>query len=80
VSAEPNPEGARRRRARLPQTGGAAPAEERPQPDQAAPNADRMAMPSSVESLLAVDDLQYVEAGDGTKQFIDSRAAAHPLN
>jgi hypothetical protein len=39
VSAEPNPEGARRRRARLPQTGGAAPAEERPQPDQAAPNA-----------------------------------------
>ena len=41
---------------------------------------DRMAMPSSVESLLAVDDLQYVEAGDGTKQFIDSRAAAHPLN
>ena len=41
---------------------------------------DRMAMPSSVESLLAVDDLQYVEAGDGTKQFIDTRAAAHQLN
>lgn len=41
---------------------------------------DRLAMPSSVESLLAVDDLQYVEAGDGAKQFIDSRAAAHPLN
>ncbi|WP_206956641.1 HrpD5 family protein [Trinickia acidisoli] len=41
---------------------------------------DRMAMPTSVASLLAVDDLQYVEADDGTKQFIDSRAAAHPLN
>ncbi|RDV00444.1 HrpD5 family protein [Trinickia dinghuensis] len=41
---------------------------------------DRMAMPSAVESLLAVDDLQYVEAGDGTKQFIDSRAAAQQLN
>jgi len=41
---------------------------------------DRLAMPSAVESLLAVDDLQYVEAGDGAKQFIDSRAAAHPLN
>lgn len=41
---------------------------------------DRMAMPAAVESLLAVDDLQYVEAGDGTKQFIDSRAAAQKLN
>ncbi len=41
---------------------------------------DRMAMPTAVESLLAVDDLQYVEAGDGTKQFIDSRAAAQKLN
>ncbi|TAM85185.1 hypothetical protein EPN42_16095 [bacterium] len=41
---------------------------------------DRLAMPTSVESLLAVDDLQYVEAGDGTKQFIDSRAAAQKLN
>lgn len=41
---------------------------------------DRMAMPSAVESLLAVDDLQYVEGGDGTKQFIDSRAVAQKLN
>lgn len=41
---------------------------------------DRMAMPGAVESLLAVGDLQYVEAGDGTKQFIDSRASAQQLN
>lgn len=46
---------------------------------QIAPD-ERMPMPATVESLLAVDDLQYVEGGDGTKQFIDSRATAHPLN
>jgi hypothetical protein len=39
TGAEPNPEGTRRRRARLPQTGGATPADERAQQERAAPNA-----------------------------------------
>lgn len=33
---------------------------------------DSFAAPANVESALAVDALQYVEASDGTKQFIDS--------
>ncbi|PMS22057.1 hypothetical protein C0Z18_05945 [Trinickia dabaoshanensis] len=38
---------------------------------------DAFAAPANVESALAVDALQYVEASDGTKQFIDSHTETH---
>lgn len=41
---------------------------------------DSFAAPANVESALAVDALQYVEAGDGTKQFIDSHTDTHQTN
>ncbi len=41
---------------------------------------DAIAMPSAIDSLLSVDGLQYVEASDGVKHFIDSNAARRNLN
>lgn len=41
---------------------------------------DTIAAPTNVESALAVDSLQYVEASDGTKQFIDPHTDTHPAN
>jgi type III secretion protein D len=41
---------------------------------------DSFAAPANVESALAVDALQYVEASDGTKQFIDSHTDTHQTN
>jgi type III secretion protein D len=38
---------------------------------------DSIATPTNVESALAVDSLQYVEASDGTKQFVDSHTDIH---
>lgn len=41
---------------------------------------DSFAAPTNVESALAVDALQYVEASDGTKQFIDSHTDTRHTN
>lgn len=41
---------------------------------------DSFAAPANVESALAVDALQYVEASDGTKQFIDSHTETRQTN
>ncbi|MGN6084829.1 HrpD5 family protein [Trinickia sp.] len=41
---------------------------------------DSFAAPANVESALAVDALQYVEASDGTKQFIDSHTDTRQTN
>jgi len=41
---------------------------------------DSFATPANVASALAVDTLQYVEASDGTKQFIDSHTDTHHTN
>jgi len=41
---------------------------------------DSIAAPTNVESALAVDSLQYVEASDGTKQFIDPHTDTHSAN
>jgi type III secretion protein D len=41
---------------------------------------DTISAPTNVESALAVDSLQYVEASDGTKQFIDPHTDTHPAN
>ncbi|HVW50442.1 MAG TPA: HrpD5 family protein [Trinickia sp.] len=41
---------------------------------------DSFAAPANVESALAVDTLQYVEASDGTKQFIDSHTDTRHTN
>jgi type III secretion protein D len=41
---------------------------------------DTIAAPTNVESALAVDSLQYVEASDGTKQFIDPHTDTHQAN
>ncbi|TKC91524.1 hypothetical protein FAZ69_03460 [Trinickia terrae] len=42
---------------------------------------DRMAAPADVESLLAVDDLQYMVSSDGTKHFVDPHTTQpHTLN
>ena len=41
---------------------------------------DSIATPTNVESALAVDSLQYVEASDGTKQFVDSHTDIHQAN
>ena len=38
---------------------------------------DRMAPPSDVESLLAVDGLQYMVSSDGTKHFVDTHVASN---
>ncbi|WP_118182910.1 HrpD5 family protein [Paraburkholderia phosphatilytica] len=39
---------------------------------------DRMAAPADIESLLAVDDLQYMVSSDGTKHFVDALHTAQP--
>lgn len=41
---------------------------------------DRMAPPSDVESLLAVDGLQYVVSSDGTKHFVDTHVTPNTAN
>jgi len=41
---------------------------------------DAIALPGAIDSLLAVDGLQYVEGSDGVKHFIDSNAARQKLN
>jgi hypothetical protein len=41
---------------------------------------DSIAAPTNVESALAVDSLQYVEASDGAKQFIDPHPDTHSAN
>lgn len=41
---------------------------------------DRMAPPAEVESLLNVDDLQYLVSSDGTKHFVDAHPAPRDLN
>jgi type III secretion protein D len=41
---------------------------------------DTISAPTNVESALAVDSLQYVEASDGTKQFIDPHTDTHQAN
>ncbi|GLU31328.1 HrpD5 family protein [Trinickia caryophylli] len=41
---------------------------------------DRMAPPTDVESLLAVDGLQYMVSSDGTKHFVDTQTQRDTLN
>jgi type III secretion protein D len=41
---------------------------------------DSIAAPTNVESALAVDSLQYVEASDGAKQFTDPHPDTHSAN